>query len=320
MESGFDSLSPSMKIFSGRSNYPLANEICNYLNVSLGKLIIKEFSDGELSIAFNENIRNEDVFIIQSTNPPANNIWELLLILDAAKRASAKSVVAVIPYFGYGRQDRKDKPRVPISSRLFLDMINAVGVDRVVSMDLHSPQIQGFVNVPFDHLYSRIALFDKLKKLNLNELNGVVLAPDVGSAKMSQAYAKTLGISFAIIDKRRPKANKAEIVNLIGDLKNKHVLIIDDMIDTAGTTCNAADAAIEHGALSVVAVATHPVLSGPAIDRLQKSPISKIIVSDTIELKEEKKFEKLEVISVADVFGEAINRIVNGTSLSSLFK
>ena len=301
-----------MKIFSGRSNNNLAMEIAKNLNI--------EFSDGELSVAFNENIRNEDVFIIQSTNPPANNIWELLLILDAAKRASAKSVVAVIPYFGYGRQDRKDKPRVPISSRLFLDMISAVGVDRVVSMDLHSPQIQGFVNVPFDHLYSRIALFDKLKKLNLNELNGVVLAPDVGSAKMSQAYAKTLGISFAIIDKRRPKANKAEIVNLIGDLKNKHVLIIDDMIDTAGTTCNAADAAIAHGALSVVAVATHAVLSGPAIDRLQKSPISKVIVSDTIELKEEKKFEKLEVISIADVFGEAINRIVNGTSLSSLFK
>ena len=320
MESGFDSLSPSMKIFSGRSNYLLANEICSYLNVSLGKLIIKEFSDGELSIAFDENIRNEDVFIIQSTNPPANNIWELLLILDAAKRASAKSVVAVIPYFGYGRQDRKDRPRVPISARLFLDMVSAVGVDRVVSMDLHSPQIQGFVNVPFDHLYSRIALFDKLKKLNLNELNGVVLAPDVGSAKMSQAYAKTLGISFAIIDKRRPKANKAKVVNLIGDLKDKHVLIIDDMIDTAGTTCNAADAAMQHGALSVVAVATHPVLSGPAIDRLQKSPISKVIVSDTIELKDEKKFEKLEIISVANVFGEAINRIVNGTSLSSLFK
>jgi ribose-phosphate pyrophosphokinase len=309
-----------MKIFSGRSNYLLANEICSYLNVSLGKLVIKEFSDGELSIAFDENIRNEDVFIIQSTNPPANNIWELLLILDAAKRASAKSVVAVIPYFGYGRQDRKDKPRVPISSRLFLDMISAAGVDRVVSMDLHSPQIQGFANVPFDHLYSRIALFDKLKKLKLNELNGVVLAPDVGSAKMSQAYAKTLGISFAIIDKRRPKANIAEIVNLIGDLKNKHVLIIDDMIDTAGTTCNAANAAIQHGALSVVAVATHAVLSGPAVDRLKKSPISKIIVSDTIELKEEKKFEKLEIISVANVFGEAINRIVNGTSLSSLFK
>ena len=320
MVSGFDSLSPSMKIFSGNSNLGLAKDICKYLGQDLGKLTIKKFSDGELSVAFDENIRNEDVFIIQSTNPPANNIWELLLILDAAKRASARSVVAVIPYFGYGRQDRKDKPRVPISSRLFLDMISAAGVDRVVSMDLHSPQIQGFANVPFDHLYSRIALFDKLKKLKLNKSNGVVLAPDVGSAKMSQAYAKTLGISFAIIDKRRPKANKAEVVNLIGDLDNKHVLIIDDMIDTAGTTCNAADAAMQHGALSVVAVATHPVLSGPAIDRLQKSPIKKIIVSNTIELNEEKKFEKLEIISVANVFGEAINRIVNGTSLSSLFK
>ena len=320
MESGFDSLSPSMKIFSGRANYSLANEICKYLEVPLGKLAIKEFSDGELSIAFEENIRNEDVFIVQSTNPPSNNIWELLLILDAAKRASAKSVVAVLPYFGYGRQDRKDKPRVPISAKLFLDLLSAVGVDRVVSMDLHSPQIQGFVNVPFDHLYSRIALFDKLKKLNLNESNGVVLAPDVGSAKMSQAYAKTLGISFAIIDKRRPKANKAEVVNLIGDLNNKHVLIIDDMIDTAGTTCNAAEAAIEHGAKSVIAVATHPVLSGPAVERLSKSSIKHVIVSNTIELSEKQIFDKLEVISVANVFGEAINRIVNGTSLSSLFK
>jgi len=309
-----------MKIFSGRANYSLANEICNYLKVPLGKLAINEFSDGELSIAFEENIRNEDVFIVQSTNPPSNNIWELLLILDAAKRASAKSVVAVLPYFGYGRQDRKDKPRVPISAKLFLDLLSAVGVDRVVSMDLHSPQIQGFINVPFDHLYSRIALFDKLKKLGLNEANGVVLAPDVGSAKMSQAYAKTLGISFAIIDKRRPKANKAEVVNLIGNLNNKHVLIIDDMIDTAGTTCNAAEAAMEHGAQSVIAVATHPVLSGPAVERLSKSAIKHVIVSNTIELSEKQIFEKLEIISVSNVFGEAINRIVNGTSLSSLFK
>ena len=320
MESGFDSLSPSMKIFSGRSNYSLANEICKYLKVSLGKLAINEFSDGELSIAFEENIRNEDVFIIQSTNPPSDNIWELLLILDAAKRASAKSVCAVIPYLGYGRQDRKDKPRVPISAKLFFDILSSVGVDRIVSMDLHSAQIQGFVNVPFDHLYSRIALFDKLKKINLNESNGVVLAPDIGSAKMSQAYAKTLGISFAVIDKRRPKANQAIVVNLIGDLKNKHVLIIDDMIDTAGTTCNAAYAALDHGAKSVIAVATHPVLSGPAIKRLIEAPIKKVIVSDTIEISEDKIFDKLEIVSVANVFGEAINRIVKGTSLSSLFK
>jgi len=309
-----------MKIFSGNSNRTLAKGICKYLGKDLGKLEIKKFSDGELSVTFNENIRNEDVFIIQSTNPPAENIWELLLILDAAKRASAKSVIAVMPYFGYGRQDRKDRPRVPISARMSLDVISSVGVNRIVSMDLHSSQIQGFVDVPFDHLYSRIALFKHLDKLGLNEENGVVLAPDVGSAKMSQAYAKTLGISFALIDKRRPKANQAIVANLVGNLKNKHVLIIDDMIDTAGTICNAASTAIENGALSVLAVATHPVLSGPAIERLTESDISKVIVCNTIELDKNKIFEKLEIIDVAHVFGESIKRIVDGTSLSSMFK
>ncbi len=320
MGSGFDSLSPSMKIFSGNSNRLLAEKICDYLGVSLGKLNISQFSDGELSIAFDENIRNEDVFIIQSTNPPAENILELMLILDAAKRASAKSVIAVIPYFGYGRQDRKDRPRVPISSRVILDMAVGLGVDRIVSMDLHSSQIQGFVNVPFDHLYSRMALFKELKKLNLNEETGVVLAPDVGSAKMSQAYAKSLGISFALIDKRRPKPNETEIANLVGDLNNKEVLIIDDMIDTAGTICNAADAAMENGAISVTAIATHPVLSGPAIDRLSNSKITKVIVCDTIEVSKDKIFDKLEIMSVANVFGEAMKRIIDGTSLSSMFQ
>jgi len=309
-----------MKIFSGNSNRLLAEKICDYLGVSLGKLNISQFSDGELSIAFDENIRNEDVFIIQSTNPPAENILELMLILDAAKRASAKSVIAVIPYFGYGRQDRKDRPRVPISSRVILDMAVGLGVDRIVSMDLHSSQIQGFVNVPFDHLYSRMALFKELKKLNLNEETGVVLAPDVGSAKMSQAYAKSLGISFALIDKRRPKPNETEIANLVGDLNNKEVLIIDDMIDTAGTICNAADAAMENGAISVTAIATHPVLSGPAIDRLTNSKITKVIVCDTIEVSKDKIFDKLEIMSVANVFGEAMKRIIDGTSLSSMFQ
>ena len=320
MGSGFDSLSPSMKIFSGNSNRQLAEKICNYLDVDLGKLNISQFSDGELSIAFDENIRNENVFIIQSTNPPAENILELMLILDAAKRASAKTVTLVIPYFGYGRQDRKDRPRVPISSRVILDMAVGLGVDRIVSMDLHSSQIQGFVNVPFDHLYSRMALFNELKKMNLDEETGVVLAPDVGSAKMSQAYAKSLGISFALIDKRRPKANQAVVANLVGDLKNKKVLIIDDMIDTAGTICNAADAAMDNGAISVTAIATHPVLSGPAVDRLMNSKIDKVVVCDTIEITDDKIFNKLEVISVANVFGEAIKRIIDGTSLSSMFR
>ena len=320
MGSGFDSLSPSMKIFSGNSNKQLALDICQYLGQELGQLNIKKFSDGEISISFKENIRNEDVFIIQSTNPPADNIMELLLILDAAKRASAKSVVAVIPYFGYARQDRKDKPRVPISARLLLDLYSAAGVDRIVSMDLHSSQIQGFVNVPFDHLYSRIALFDYLKKMNLDENNGVVLAPDVGSAKMSQAYAKALGVSFALIDKRRPKHNEAEVANLVGNLVGKHVLIIDDMIDTAGTICNAAESAIGNGAISVMAIATHPVLSGPAINRLMDSPITKVMVCNTIEIPKESYFSKLEIINVASVFGESIKRIVDGTSLSSMFK
>ena len=309
-----------MKIFSGNSNKLLAEKICDYLGVSLGKLNISQFSDGELSIAFDENIRNEDVFIIQSTNPPAENILELMLILDAAKRASANKIIAVIPYFGYGRQDRKDRPRVPISSRVILDMATGLGVDRIVSMDLHSSQIQGFVNIPFDHLYSRMALFKELKNLNLNEKTGVVLAPDVGSAKMSQAYAKSLGISFALIDKRRPKPNETEIANLVGDLKNKKVLIIDDMIDTAGTICNAAEAAMDNGAISVTAIATHPVLSGPAIDRLSNSKITKVIVCDTINMTEDKIFDKLEIISVASVFGEAIKRIIDGTSLSSMFQ
>ena len=309
-----------MKIFTGNSNSQFAQGVSKYLGIPLGQVDLRKFSDGELYVAFDENIRNEEVFIIQSTNPPAENILELLLMLDAARRASAKKVVAVIPYFGYGRQDRKDKPRVPISSRLLIDLMSVGGVDRIITMDLHSPQIQGFANVPFDHLYSSIALMDRLNQLNLDEESGCVLAPDVGSAKMSQAYAKRLNVSFALIDKRRPKANQTKVANLVGDLNKKHVLIIDDMIDTAGTICNAADTAIENGALSVSAVATHPVLSGPAIERLQNSAISKVIICNTIHIPDEKLFDKLEIISVSEVFGEAIKRVVDGTSLSSMFK
>ena len=309
-----------MKLFTGRSNPALAQGIAEYLSIPLGKIDIQEFSDGEIWVAFDENIRNEDVFIIQSTNSPTDNLMELLLMLDAARRASAKNVIAVIPYLGYGRQDRKDQPRVPISARLMLDLITAVGVNRIITMDLHSPQIQGFVNVPFDHLYSRIVLLDKLKSLNLNEETGVVLAPDVGSANMSQSYAKKLNLNFALIDKRRPAKNQVEVVNLVGNLNNKHVLIIDDMIDTAGTLCNAAETAHKEGAKSVIAIATHPVLSGKAISRLKDAPISKVIVCDTIKLENDKLFDKLEIVSIADVFGESIKRIVEGTSLSSLFQ
>ena len=309
-----------MKIFTGNSNPLLADSIAKSLGQDIGKIDIKKFSDGELSIAFLENIRNEDVYIIQSLNHPADNIIELLLMLDAAKRASAKNVVAVIPYLGYGRQDRKDRPRVPISARLMLDLMTAVGVNRIICMDLHSPQIQGFVNIPFDHLYSRITILDRLKRMELNDTNGVILAPDVGGAKMGQSYAKKLQLGFALIDKRRPKPNQTEVVNLVGNLSDRHVIIIDDMIDTGGTICNAAETAIANGAIDVTVVATHPVLSGESVKKLQQSAISRVIVCDTIKLEKDKFFDKLEIVSTAEVFSESIRRIDSGESLSSMFK
>ena len=309
-----------LKIFSGRSNPILAKKIADSLGQNLGDITIKTFSDGELWIKFEENIRGTDVFIIQPTNSPGDNIIELALLIDAAVRASAKTVTAVIPYFGYGRQDRKDNPRVPISSRVMVDMVTATGANRIITMDLHSTQIQGFATIPFDHLYSRMVLLDAIRDLALNPDNSVVLSPDVGSARMSQAYAKRLGMHFALIDKRRYAPNKAEIVHLIGDLKGKDVLIIDDMIDTAGTTVNAANAAKENGANSVTAVATHALLSGPAIERIKKSAIGKIIVTDTLSIPDEKKLDNMEIVTVANVFGEAIKRVFEGKSVSALFE
>ncbi|MDB9884187.1 MAG: ribose-phosphate diphosphokinase [Fidelibacterota bacterium] len=309
-----------LKIFSGRSNPLLAEKIAKSLGKNLGKLAIKTFSDGELWIKFEENIRGCDVFIIQPTNSPAENIMELILTIDAAVRASAKTVTAVVPYFGYGRQDRKDNPRVPISSRVMVDLITATGADRMITMDLHSTQIQGFAAIPFDHLYSRMVLLDAIKALNFTPENAAVLSPDVGSARMSQAYAKYLGMHFALIDKRRYAPNKAEVVHLIGDLKGKDVLIIDDMIDTAGTTVNAAEAAISNGANSVTAVATHAVLSGSAIERIKNSVIKKLIVTDTVLIPNDKKLDNMEIVTVSKVFGEAIQRIYDGESVSALFE
>jgi ribose-phosphate pyrophosphokinase len=309
-----------LKIFSGRSNPLLAEKIAKSLGKNLGKLAIKTFSDGELWIKFEENIRGCDVFIIQPTNSPAENIMELILTIDAAVRASAKTVTAVVPYFGYGRQDRKDNPRVPISSRVMVDLITATGADRMITMDLHSTQIQGFAAIPFDHLYSRMVLLDAIKALNFTPENAAVLSPDVGSARMSQAYAKYLGMHFALIDKRRYAPNKAEVVHLIGDLKGKDVLIIDDMIDTAGTTVNAAEAAISNGANSVTAVATHAVLSGSAIERIKNSVIEKLIVTDTVLIPNDKKLDNMEIVTVSKVFGEAIQRIYDGESVSALFE
>ncbi len=309
-----------LKIFTGRSNPILAQGIAESLGKKLGDLTIKTFSDGELWIKFEENIRGSDVFIIQPTNSPADNIVELILIIDAAVRASANTVTAVIPYFGYGRQDRKDTPRVPISSRVMVDLVTATGANRIITMDLHSTQIQGFATIPFDHLYSRMVLLDAITELGLDPKNSVVLSPDVGSARMSQAYAKHLGMHFALIDKRRYAPNKAQVMHLIGNLKNKDVLIIDDMIDTAGTTVNAANTAIDNGANGVIAVATHAILSGPAIDQLKNSVIKKLIVTDTVLIPDSKKLDNMEIVTVANVFGEAIRRVYEGESVSALFE
>ena len=309
-----------LKIFSGRSNPLLASKIAISAGCSLGEISIKTFSDGEIWVKYEENVRGCDVFLVQSTNGPAENILELALMTDAAVRASAESVSIVMPYFGYGRQDRKDQPRVPISSRVMIDIITSMGADRIVTMDLHSTQIQGFTKIPFDHLYSRMVLIDAIKSLGFNPELSVVLAPDVGSAAISQAYAKRLKMNFALIDKRRFAPNKSKVSHLIGELEGMDVLIIDDMIDTAGTTVSAAEAATEKGAKSVTAIATHGVLSGPAIDRLKNAPIKTMVLTDTILIPDEKKLNNMNIVTVADVFGAAIKRIHNGESVSSLFE
>jgi len=308
------------KIFSGRSNPELAKKIANSADCQLGDISIKTFSDGEIWVKYEENVRGQDVFIIQSTNGPSDNIIELALMTDAAVRASASTVNIIIPYFGYGRQDRKDQPRVPISSRVMIDIFTSMGADRIVTMDLHSTQIQGFAKIPFDHLYSRMVLMKAISDLGLDPKRSVVLAPDVGSAAISQAYAKRLKMHFALIDKRRFAPNQAKVSHLIGDLDSMDVLIIDDMIDTAGTTVGAANAAMEKGAKSVTAIATHGVLSGPAIERLKNAPIKNLVVTDTIQIPEEKILSNMKIITVADVFGAAINRIHNGESVSALFE
>ena len=310
----------NLKIFSGRSNIDLATDIAKSLKQDLGAISIRTFSDGELWVKYGENIRGCDVFIIQSTNGPSENIIELALMVDAAVRASADTVTVVIPYFGYGRQDRKDQPRVPISSRVMIDILTAMGADRIITLDLHSTQIQGFAKIPFDNLYSRAVLFDAIKNENLEPSTSTVLAPDVGSVKMSQGYAKNLGMHFALIDKRRFAPNQAEVNHLIGELKGMDVLIIDDMIDTAGTIVNAAKEALDEGAKSVTVVATHGVLSGPAIERLNTASIKRIILTDTISIPQEKRLDQMKIVSVANIFGEAVNRVHNGESVSALFE
>ncbi|HET7786432.1 MAG TPA: ribose-phosphate pyrophosphokinase [Myxococcales bacterium] len=309
-------------VFSGNSNKPLVKEICEYLSVPVGKCDVSRFSDGEIQIEIGENVRGRDVFLVQSTSTPVNDhLMELLIMIDAARRASAASITAVVPYFGYARQDRKVAPRTPITARLVADLITSAGADRFVSMDLHAGQIQGFFDMPSDHLYaSPVLLEDMKKKYGSRSEEVVVVSPDAGGVERARAFAKRLGTTLAIVDKRRPRANVAEVMQIVGDVRGRTALILDDMIDTAGTLTLGAKALAEAGARRVVAYAVHPVLSGPAIDRIQGSNIDEVVVTNTVQLRENAiACRKITQLSVAKIFGEAIRRIHSADSLSSLF-
>jgi len=307
-------------LFSGNANPDLARDIAAYLETPLGKIKVQRFSDGETFVEINENVRGVDAFVIQPTSSPVNDhVMELLIIADTLRRASAATVTAVIPYYGYARQDRKVAPRTPISAKLVADLIESSGVDRVVSIDLHAGQIQGFFNIPFDHLYGMPVMLEDYLKKNFDS-SAVVVSPDAGGVERARAYSKRLNSSLAIIDKRRERANVSEVMHLIGDVKGKQCIIVDDMIDTAGTLAGAAKALMEHGATKVVACATHGVLSGPAIQRIIESPLDEVIVSDTIPLSAlAKTCPKIKQVSMARLLGEAIKRIHSSDSVSSLF-
>jgi ribose-phosphate pyrophosphokinase len=308
----------SIKLLTGNSNQNLAKEVSEYLNIPLSDAIVSRFSDGEVRVQINESMRGEDVFVIQSLCPPINeNIMELLLILDAIKRASAGRITAVIPYYAYARQDRKDKPRVPISARLLADLITVAGAQRVVVVDLHSPQIQGFFNIPVDNLHALGVLYDYLKD-KVDSSNTVVVSPDAGGVERARLLANKIGCPIAIIYKRRPEPNVAEVLDLIGDVKGKRAIIVDDIIDTAGTVCAAGELLLSKGAIRVDVVATHGLLSGPAVERLRKSPIEEVVITNTIPA-EHKNLEKLKIVSIAPLIGEAIRRIHEGESVSMLF-
>ncbi len=303
-------------IFSGSANLPLAKKIASRVGKSLGTVELKRFNDGEIWAKYSENIRGLEVFIIQSTNPPADNIMELLIMIDAAKRASAKRITAVIPYFGYARQDRKDQPRVSITAKLLANLITVAGADRVMTMDLHTAQLQGFFDIPFDHLYGS-SIFRNYFDHFRNEL--VIVSPDVGGIKMARSYAKLLNSGLVVIDKRRPKQNLAEVVNIIGDVKDKNVLLVDDLIDTAGTIVCAIEALKEKGAKEIYGAITHAILSGEAVKRLDNSDLTKLFVTDSIDYRDKMQSEKIQIISAADLFAEAIRRTYNNESISSLF-
>ena len=311
----------NIKVFSCNSNPELAKAIAKNLFLSLGEAEVTQFSDGEISVKINETIRGADVYIIQSTSQPVNDsLMELLIMIDAMRRASAGRITAVIPYYGYARQDRKARARDPISAKLVANLITTAGADRVLTMDLHCAQIQGFFDIPVDHLQGNPILTNYYREKYADQLDEfVAVSPDLGSVGRTRGFATRVDIPIAIIDKRRPKANVSEIMNIIGNVDGKRVILVDDMIDTAGTICNAARALVERGAIEVVACCTHAVLSGPAIDRIQDSPINELVVLNTIQLPPEKKISKIKELSVAPIFADAINRIHEGISISTLF-
>ena len=308
-------------VFAGNSNHALVREICEYLQMPVGKCDVGRFSDGEIQIEIGENVRGRDVFLVQSTSTPVNDhLMELLIMIDAARRASAASITAVVPYFGYARQDRKVAPRVPITARLVADLITSAGADRFVSMDLHAGQIQGFFDMPSDHLYASPVLLEHMHKRFPDPSDVVVVSPDAGGVERARAFAKRLGTTLAIVDKRRAKANVAEIMNLIGDVRGKTAVLLDDMVDTAGTLTQGARALMDNGAKRVLAFIVHPVLSGPAIQRLNDSVIEELVVTNTVALQPNaRECKKITQLSVGRIFGEAIRRIHASDSLSTLF-
>jgi ribose-phosphate pyrophosphokinase len=309
----------ALTIFSGNANRELAESICRYVEIPPGRSEINRFSDGESYVEIGENVRGVNCFVVQSTCTPVNhNLMELLIMIDALKRASAGSIIAVLPYFCYARQDRKVKPRTPISAKLVADLITAAGADRVLAMDLHAGQIQGFFNIPFDHIFAMPVLMEHLRSRHSDD--SVVVSPDAGGVERARAYSKRLGGTLAIIDKRRSGPNVSEVMNIVGDVKGKDAIIVDDMIDTAGTLVQAANAVMAEGARSVSACASHGVLSGPAVQRIAESPLQEVIITDTIPLSDEgRTCDKIKVLSVARLLGEAVKRIHHGDSISSLF-
>lgn len=306
---------PDIKIFSGTASQALAEKIAGAFGEPLGKMTLTRFSDGEFVPSFEETVRGSNVFLIQSTFPPVDNLVELLLMIDAAKRASARTIVAVIPYFGFARQDRKDQPRVPIGSKLVANLLTAAGANRIMTMDLHADQIQGFFEMPVDHLYASTIFIPYIKKMNLSDLT--MVAPDIGGSKRANAYAKYLGAEIAICYKQRKKANEIETMTVIGEVEGQNVILIDDIVDTAGTLCTASDMLMDKGVKSVRAICTHPVLSGNAYKKIEKSKIQELIVTDTIPLKQE--CSKIKVLSVADLFAEVIDKVLSHESISAHF-